>query len=276
MLPGCSGELLGADYRGTPLFSFEGSVADYRLDTTPIEALRASIFWSKTGKTSTIASALVEQPNVTLSITFPATMRFRVFEPPASAPMAGADWPFAIGMILIYEDVNGNDRYDHGELRGGAFDQIVTYAEAGLSLAQSPVGRAIPTGYALTPVSLPCARGMRLPPGRNNCGVTLGANCHRDEDCGPNGICLMGVPTGPVPAGYCSMLVRSQGCAPTDGQSDDGRHPSFWLKRCYTDSDCAAPLICSSLDRFCGPRDPLFVDVAEDFDLLPLCPPDFQ
>ena len=77
---------------------------------------------------------------------------------------------------------------------------------------------------------------------------------------------------------YSQRSVET-GCAPRDGSElwleDEllGLYGAYWLRACRDDADCGgrAGYGCDLVIRACLPRDPVWLEIAGDFQVEPLC-----
>lgn len=122
LLLGCGG-LAGADWRGERLFTISGDV----LTLEPVDLsgnLRVALFWAWDDERPVEQSVVVET-------SFPAHYQLDVYAWPPEEAMFAAPWStveLAIGVPLLYDDADGDERYDVGEaLVGGPQESGVLY-----------------------------------------------------------------------------------------------------------------------------------------------------
>lgn len=227
LLVGCSGGLVDASYRGEPLFSVRGQVLQVQDIALTEHPVRVALFWSPTGQTDLDPTQLSEQPAVAVGISFPAAFTLNVFEPPAEAQMRPDGT--AIGVVLVYQDRNGDGQLNAGELIGGASDRAIVYTREGVPAAASPTRDALQPGFQLVRVPSSCGEAT-------SCVLPLGAGCASDADC-QGGRCF---DDDLFPGGYCALPASEAVCIPP------GAAALYWAaledvvfaKPCATDADC--------------------------------------
>ena len=226
-LVACSSPLVDSTYRGEPLFTFTGQVLQVAGFAPTGAPVRVSLFWSPSGNTTLGAADLIEQRAVSVDIAFPATFAIRVFEPPEARHLT--DNGIGVGLVLVYEDGNNNERLDAGELLGGASDRSVIFTRRAIADVASPTQRALSPGFQLVRMAASC--------GAASCSYPLGAACSGDADCG-GGTCLA---DDLLPGGYCVLLADAAPCVPSESAlildfASDGS--SVFLAGCQRDGDC--------------------------------------
>jgi hypothetical protein len=129
-------------YRGTPLFSIEGSVrvelSTQDLGRTPSGTLRVALFWSSADTLTESLNITGEEQDVETTGAFPARYALTLYEPPLDRLISnhvGASGSFAYASLMAYVDENNDGRWDRGQepLVGGAFDRVLIYAPNGVS-----------------------------------------------------------------------------------------------------------------------------------------------
>ena len=143
MLVGCGDAAVDGNFRGDALFTLTGKVA---LDlgavaTTDSGELRAALFWAKpTGSpdAAIFDSVTAVEQELGAASTFPARYTLTIRRPPPATLIgtaADVQGPFAVALVLVYLDLNGDARWDHAteSLVGSAPDSFVLYAPEGLS-----------------------------------------------------------------------------------------------------------------------------------------------
>lgn len=262
-LGACGDALVEQGFRGEPRLTFTGQIATANGDTTTAGPLRAALFWSQRGTTA-LDATLVEQPAVSVAVQFPGTFEINVFDPPPDVAWTSPTAGYRVALVLIYEDVDADGRLtfdgtETTELRGGAQNQAVLWAERSLGSAESPTGNALLPGYHAVHLPMPCA--VIAPPTRGaDCGVPLGAACTDDTNCGTGGRCLTQDAQTFWPGGYCIAPALVGGCEPNEGvlrrTRVDGTEAAFWHRRCETAADCRADAGYTCLDDACYPGAP--------------------
>ena len=173
----CGDALVDAQWRGEALFTINGFVylalspeefeaTDYLQDGE----LRTALFWAPTRGSSYSLAGAVEQ-DVSAVGSFPARFALTIYAPPPTEllrpdPETSAD--FAVGLLVAYRDINGNDQWDRATERfvGGATDRFVLY---------------VPNGIANTAFGRLDAGFHRIKPGAPCDGATESARYELDE-----------------------------------------------------------------------------------------------
>ncbi|MCA9547325.1 MAG: hypothetical protein KC613_23140, partial [Myxococcales bacterium] len=155
-LLGCGDGLVERGYRGEVLFHYTGQVTTAGRTVDFAHPLRASLFWSTETDEAGLDDDLVEQPAIAVAVRFPGIFEINVFQRPPDHAWEDPQAGFRVGFVLLYEDVNRNGRYDAGELRGGAADQVLLYAERALSAGASPTGRPLAVGFHTARLPMAC------------------------------------------------------------------------------------------------------------------------
>ena len=122
-LLGCGDPLVDGRYRGEPLMVVEGDVLflDEPPDELPAAELRVAVFWSAAGalQDDTIEAVDSIQEQVVTTGSFPARYQMYIYTPPPESlleEVPGAEGQQAvIGMVLLYLDVDGNQRWSGAE-----------------------------------------------------------------------------------------------------------------------------------------------------------------
>jgi len=118
---------VGAEYRGDALLILQGQVM-VEEDLPPLEAeVRVAVFWSSRG-----GHGETHQQEAAVLTDFPAQYTLSLYTPPPDEVLYQPDpapSSFAVGLPLIYEDIDGNGRFDSGieTVVGGAEDAMVIY-----------------------------------------------------------------------------------------------------------------------------------------------------
>ncbi len=130
LLAGCGEGLVDPDYRGEPLFRLEGQIRSVvELPPEVREApIRASVFWNPEVRPGAPAR-LLEQASTSAEVRFPATFVMTFFRPPEPQHFAAVQPPQAVGLILVYADLDADGRYDpeRDRLVGGTREIGVLY-----------------------------------------------------------------------------------------------------------------------------------------------------
>ncbi len=287
LLPsGCGGSLVDDSYRGQPIFQLTGRIHDVQLAKRS-QDLKAAIFWTQTATSSTHPDGLREQQAEQVQVTFPAQFEVNIFTPPLQA-WKPAESPFWLGFLLIYEDTDGSGNYSQpGELRGGADQTAIIYTQENIPAENSLTGAPLPKGFSKVLIPLGC--GITFFPGPtdpSNCGMKLGASCRQDRDCGASAKCLKDAGYISFEDGYCVASVPEVPlCFPQDGvpvaielaaiqavnPNQEASFQPFWFKSCQSNTDCRQGYECATDVLACMPTTPVFVTIAEGFELPPLC-----
>jgi hypothetical protein len=272
----CGDPLVESGYRGEPLLTFEGLITDMQFSGR-IEQLSLSIFWTRDNVSTTDPDQLIEQSGLSVSTTFPAIFTVRIFNPPSQA----ISEKFASGLILVYEDEDGDRRMSQGELRGGATNNAVVYVPAALSAAESPTGETMEAGYHLARIPMPCGFAVPGPiHGDESCGANLGASCESNGECTGPAICRTELPNG-----YCTIPYSNEACRPRDGVLFDSwvftttstEGPPFpgldWYLTCDSDEECRVEdgYSCPFWLGACYPTGPVRIELFSNFMIAQVC-----
>lgn len=274
----CGDPLIEQGFRGEPMLTFTGRIGTATGDAGASGDLRAALFWSPAGTTtlSEVLDELVEQPALSVAVHFPGVFEINIFEPPQAVAWTGPDLGFHVALVLIYEDADGSGDFSPTELRGGARNQAVLWAERPLSGAESPTGNPLASGYHALRLPQPCAV-LTPPTGGDACRVPLGAACAADEDCGTGGRCLTQDPQTFWPGGYCVQAAQSGGCTPGNGilrrTSIGGLEASYWHRRCESTAECRVDAGYRCEDDACWPGEPAALVLDRRLETAPLCAP---
>ena len=271
-LTACGDALVEQGYRGIPLYTFEGQVAAVNGGGTFDAPARAAVFWSPDGTTA-LTDALVEQSAISVAVRFPGTFTLNVFEGPGDVPWRDRSGAVRVGLILVYEDLDGDGLAGPGELRGGSANHVLLYAERAVEAAASPTGRALTPGFHAVRVPLPCEVEDSDGRAGDTCGVALGASCVADADCGPLGACLERDRYARYPGGYCVLPVG--GCTPQGARTLatelGGVATRVWAAGCDEADQCrlAEGYVCEN--GVCLPGEPAALVLDPDLVVAPLC-----
>lgn len=275
LVASCGDPLLDDGYRGEPLFSLGGKVASTGEQPDYDAPLRAGVFWLPYDPTTLGAAfaertpierldriegvpegaGLVEQGAVSLDVRFPGTFEINVFAPPPPAAKLG-DGPLRYGVVLLYEDRDGDGHLGADERIGGATGQLVVYSDRPLAAdaPDNPLDRAVQPGYLEVTLPLRCGAPPPAYEVDETYGARVGAACATETeaaDCGPEGTCLLEDYDGPLPGGYC---VLDDGAIPRDVDPPrtmrlveterDGRELEAYYRRCGHTADCRVGYTC--------------------------------
>ena len=273
LAPSCGDPLIEQGFRGEPMLTFEGQIGTSNAGSTSGEALRAALFWSPAGDTA-LSSDLVEQPALSVAVAFPGTFQINVFEPPPKLAWRDPAALWRVALVLLSQDTDADGRFSLRELRGGARNQAVLWAERALTAAESPTGSALAAGYHAVRLPMPCAV-VAAPTDGADCGVPLGAACEADTDCGDAGLCLTRDLQTFWPGGYCVQRAVSGGCTPATGilrrTSVADAEGSYWHRRCESPADCRVDTGYRCLDDACFPGEPALLVLDPRMKPGPLC-----
>jgi hypothetical protein len=270
-LAACGDPLTGTDYEGKPLLSFEGEVRNFKMGAP--SALRVGLFWSPEGRTDAPPDKLIEDPTVSVAVTFPSTFRIDVFREPEDAWMV-AGGNYGVASILVYDRPLGG-RFDPGRstVRGGALDHGVIYAAKALDAASSPTHKPVLAGMYVLKLPQPCSKPK--PIGGSVCGVPIGAPCESDSTCGLGGACIHEIDDVAYPGGYCMLPWTGEGCETGEsGWVYSYRTDSwYYAKLCTDDDDCRTDegYACDIISQACLPDVPLQIGISSDYTPMPLC-----
>ena len=254
LLFGCGDALVDDSYRGEPLTQIKGQLRSFEPGRPSSNQFYVSVFWSTSGLPVIDTTQLVEQDSVGVKLEFPNSFLLNVFDvPTAAGQVVSVDGKmnYWLGMLLIYEDVNGDQRFDSSELRGGAEDTILIYSKTGLDAASSPTGRRLSAGYQVMRLPISCT-----------CDARVGEACFDDFDCGTYGFCLNNINEVEFSGGYCTVQLDNGNCLP-DGSKGmifvtataTDTPPVFETlayKKCANDSECRSDegyLCCQGICR---------------------------
>jgi hypothetical protein len=127
LMAACAPGAIGPRYRGEALFTVKGQlVASGPAPTTPI---RLAVAWYPNERTDTAPKAIVTQ-DVEYQGSFPLNYTFSFFTVPEVSALheyveRGVTTRAAFGVLLAYEDRNGNGRLDSIVKGGGPVDRVL-------------------------------------------------------------------------------------------------------------------------------------------------------
>lgn len=152
LLAAACGEVITPDYRGQPIATVGGQLMAAETTALP-ETVRLAVAWYPSWLQEGVASApkAIVTQEVAYRGTFPQRFTFDFFAPPPDAalvdapPEEGIAAKAAYGLLLAYEDLNGNGKLDTLSANGTGGDRILGSA-FDWNLDTPATG---PTGYAL-------------------------------------------------------------------------------------------------------------------------------
>ena len=275
LLSSCGDGLVGTEYRGEAIFSFEGIILNFIDEIPDEETTRVALGWSKSSDVSFDLANLKLQDSLSASVRFPSIFEVNVFYPPEPSLFDGLEEEWALAYVLIYNDENRNQSLDDGEVIGGAPEQALLYSRTELSAQASPTGQRLPSGFHLIPMPLACEPKPVVE--GQDCNVPLGAACESNAECG-EGTCLQEVDGVYFPDGYCALLEDNpQACIPAGGLVIDlginDQDIGWWGKACQSDPDCRVEegYACNLAIGVCAPKLPFWLVVDWDLVFEPLC-----
>lgn len=128
-LAACQQPATGPNYKGEPLFTVKGEMALTGPTTTPTGAIRLAVAWYPDTSSASAPSALVTQ-EVQYQGTFPLAYSFSFFNVPPAAALSsstsnGVTTRYGYGVLLAYEDLNGNGQLDTIAAGGSPVDRVL-------------------------------------------------------------------------------------------------------------------------------------------------------
>ena len=278
VLVACGDGIVGTEYRGEPLYSFEGIILTFMDEVPEEEITRVALGWNKSSELNFDLGNLQLQDSLSATVRFPSIFEVNVFYPPETELFDGLEGEWALAYVLIYSDDNRNERLDEGELIGGAPEQALLYSRTELEAQESPTGQPLPAGYHIIPLPLTC-EPKPIVDGQD-CNVPLGEACESDVDCGA-GTCILEVDGVSFPDGYCALLEDNpEGCVPEGGLvidlGIDDQTVGWWGLACQSDPDCRLDegYACNLAMGVCAPKLPFWLVIDWDLGFEPLCEED--
>lgn len=127
LVTACTPGAVGPSYRGEPLFTVKGQLVTS--GPAPTAPIRLAVAWYPSEDAPTAPRALVTQ-DVEYQGSFPLNYTFSFFEPPPDGVLAetvtnGVTARTAFGVLMAYEDTNGNGRLDSIPKGGSAVDRVL-------------------------------------------------------------------------------------------------------------------------------------------------------
>lgn len=272
----CGDAVVERGFRGEALFTFTGEVASVNSETTFDHPLRAALFWSADGRTA-LDGPLVEETSIGVAVRFPGIFEINVFEPPPEVAWTDPAADYRVGLVLVYEDVDGDGAFQPAELRGGARNIGLFYVERDIAAADSPSGVAMAAGFRAQRLPMHC---MVAPtPGATGCSVPLGDPCATDADCMTDGVCLTRDEHHHWPGGYCAQRHNPGGCNPAGAralrtETSEGVREDLWYRPCSTSNDCRVQDGYECEDGACLPGEPAAFVLDPMLEISPLCAAD--
>ncbi len=271
----CGDGIVGTEYRGDSLYTFEGIILTFLDEIPDEETTRVALGWSETSEVTFSLETLRLQNSVSTSVRFPSVFEVNVFYPPESILFETLEYDWALAYVLIYNDENRNKALDDGELIGGAPEQGLLFSRRELSAEQSPTGQRLPAGFHVIPMPLLCEPKPEIV--GEDCNITLGSACETADDCGA-GTCLRDVDGLYFPNGYCALLeANPEECIPEGGLvidlGIDDRDIGWWGKACQSDANCRTDegYACNLAIGVCAPKLPFWLVVDWDLGFERLC-----
>ncbi len=290
---GCGAPLVDVGYRGEPLFEVDGQIETFSALEPADEQIRASLFWT-TGRFLEEPSAqrLLEQASASTEVRFPATFEIRIFEPPTQRHFIQLTPPLALGVVLIYADRNGNERYDAmgpDVIVGGTVAKGIVYAPQGAPSLMGTDGEGVPPGFSLLSFQFICGliQGMQMnfcdmpevcppdwacDPFNERCVPPGGQFCDQPNVCPPGLVChnetrdCLPPPTGEFcatpevcpPEMICDPIIET--CLPPEAFEFCSREPEV----------CPEGFFCDPIAQDCIPAQSISFGCREVED----CPPE--
>lgn len=285
----CGEPLTQPSYRGEPLFRFTGQVAAQGV-FSQAQRIRLSIFWLPSGG-KTVQTEWVEQASASVDISFPSEFEVKVFQRP-DPNVFFVDQ--ALGRLMLYDDLNGNNRRDADEpFVGSAPNQGIVYTDRPLDYLDNQTGVSLPGGFTLIHYPLRCR--SRLDRSRDvRCLVPIGSPCETSDDCCPDGVdctrlgaaCLRDlVGQYPFPGGYCTARGVERAC-PGEWEDETAgvasrpvrfsllqRDAEVVLKACRSNDECRSGYVCEPAYQVCLPERPVLLRMRQDYEIEEICEP---
>ena len=208
VLAGCGDGLVNSAYRGEPILRLEGaliSIGPGAPNTGDAEIL-VSVFWNRS--INTTPPDFIEQTSVSTAIRFPQGFELRVFEPPLDEHFLVDDTRVAVGMLLLYADMDGNGSFTQGRdiVMGGNGQSGLAYATEAIPKASSPTGTDLPIGFSL--LKLPLGYCLKEPAQPHHGGGRQRPvqRCTTDSSCPESFMCDLEFEIC-VPAGRIELVI---------------------------------------------------------------------
>ncbi|MFZ5446134.1 MAG: hypothetical protein ACOZQL_39470 [Myxococcota bacterium] len=129
VLAACQQPATGPKYQGEPLFSVKGEMSLTGAGTAPSGPIRLAIGWYPDDRSSSAPRALVTQ-EVQYQGSFPLNYTFSFYGVPPAGALSdyganGVTTRAAFGVLLAYEDLNGNGELDSIAPGGSPVDRVL-------------------------------------------------------------------------------------------------------------------------------------------------------
>ncbi len=133
----CGDALQGSGYPGEPLIVIAGQVLIEEALPPPEGEVRVAVYWSSQGH-----DGVQHQQDAEVGTSFPALYTLTLYTLPPDEVFyrpPQAEHPMAIGVPIVYEDLDGDGGHDQGEpVLGGAQGVLVFYAAEAERLGAPP------------------------------------------------------------------------------------------------------------------------------------------
>ena len=247
----CGDAQIDRQFRGVPIWRFEGGILTTGTQPAHAAALRMALFWSPHGLQVVDPEQWVEQTGTTIPVAVPSNYVLNVFETPGPEHMLrlpdGTAAGYTVGRLAVYVDENGDGQHTAGEpLVGLDSHSGFYYFGEVLPADRRPTRTALAAGFYQAFLPQPCGFVPPPPTDAATCGIPIGSACAAHADCA-GGLCLLGTSI-PRPVGYCTTTTEApSGCRPAAaaylGSPRFGRFSpllkkGFYLKSCTTDASC--------------------------------------
>ncbi len=124
----CGDAIVGAGYQGEPMMMLSGQVLVEEEMREASGEIRVALFWSSPEGTN----GPQHEQEVAITTSFPAHYALTLYTPPPDEVLyqpEHVESPVAIGLVMLYEDVDGDELFDSGveEVLGGSQDVLVLF-----------------------------------------------------------------------------------------------------------------------------------------------------
>jgi hypothetical protein len=243
-LAGCGSPLVDQSFRGAPLWSVQGD--SERGGTVSDQRHMMALFFSST-LDNLDPEQMSELTASTTPLAVPSAFVLNVFRAPSPHQLVQGQ-SYAVGRVLVYDDLNRDWRREPGEpFVGIEPPTAVVWAATELPVGAGPGHGVVAAGFTSVLEPQPCSFQPPQPTTPDDCGVPLGSGCGSDSDCGTGGLCLKQTKV-PWPAGYCIVPDGApDGCKPGSGAylylpryvPSPGMFRGFYGRACVSDGDCS-------------------------------------